>query len=747
MAVVTVAAEQEVLAAHHNALAGWVNGTAGFGQPGKLYQFSDPAVFSVTIGNRDTTNGLIASFQYGEPGSATEVARITKQGIVGQLLGTNGLIFPLELYSTATLNAATTASAVATWDAAWTAAFGAVAAAGGGIIALRPGTYLAPTVAVTNWPDDCVILGAGMGATTLLHPGYAQAGNTNREPILFLFKTNCGVAELTLDGNRTNNNGTTTGFASVEISIDGTNCWMYHVKVDNFNHNGVGMSGTGNAVVDCRIGLTSPPSSYAVLATPSNDFGGIYGIQTGGGAVEQNLLISGTDVYGMRSAGIFIGGAHLIIADCHVYNCHRKDFPDGVGGGQLAIAPTGNAGGRSQWVTIANCHVGPTQINGLGGGIEINGCDYINIDGFTVDGTPGAGTRLAFGVVLDQGATNVSIGPGSINHCTTGLNVGATAGLPVKKFGVSNVRFASNTTAIATAATNDEFILAGLTFAGNTTNWDTSALATSNWQSYGHAIIDGTDVATHSYKAIVGSAVHTFVQGSASGFGVVIQCPGLPLSIDQVTGTSACVWLASTGSVAHGVTTIAGTNVYGSLEKQHATNGGLTVRGLADTAGTGVHLDAVAPTDNTARSTAARGYVEANAAKVNGTGVQAVGLDGNLFVVLNNNLAKFLVDAEGDIHMDSSSNTFVWDEHDDLALLEAYRVATMPEVPPDFRRLFSDDMARHAAVLAETGVLTMNDDGHHFVSVKGLLALMIDALRQTHGRVLALEGRQAALPS
>jgi hypothetical protein len=55
--------------------------------------------------------------------------------------------------------------------------------------------------------------------------------------------------------------------------------------------------------------------------------------------------------------------------------------------------------------------------------------------------------------------------------------------------------------------------------------------------------------------------------------------------------------------------------------------------------------------------------------------------------------------------------------------------------------------------MAETGVLTLNADGHHFVSVKGLFGLVIDAIRQvtaeareTRAGLAALEARTALAP-
>jgi hypothetical protein len=67
----------------------------------------------------------------------------------------------------------------------------------------------------------------------------------------------------------------------------------------------------------------------------------------------------------------------------------------------------------------------------------------------------------------------------------------------------------------------------------------------------------------------------------------------------------------------------------------------------------------------------------------------------------------------------------------------------MPECA-DFRKQFSGFVDDHAQTLHDTGVITLNDDGHHFISTKGLNGLMIDSIRQMHGRVESMADRFSA---
>ena len=81
MAVPTVASGDIVASEDHNVLAGLFNGTTGYGEPVKLFELDDSASYSVTVGNQDTTNGLIQKWQYGPVGAPTVVMTLAKTGL------------------------------------------------------------------------------------------------------------------------------------------------------------------------------------------------------------------------------------------------------------------------------------------------------------------------------------------------------------------------------------------------------------------------------------------------------------------------------------------------------------------------------------------------------------------------------------------------------------------------------------------------------------------------------------------
>jgi hypothetical protein len=184
--------------------------------------------------------------------------------------------------------------------------------------------------------------------------------------------------------------------------------------------------------------------------------------------------------------------------------------------------------------------------------------------------------------------------------------------------------------------------------------------------------------------------------------------------------------------IAHGVTGVTETDTYGFEKKRSATNGGLQITGIGESgANTGLFLEGIAGTDNTTHSTSAIGYCHVNAAKINSTTIQAAGAGATLFVIDNNDLAQWLCDAEGDTHYNGSDGAGAWDDYHDVELLDTFRHEMVVGADRNFaKRVFSNWTKENAQILHDTGVITMNEDGKHFVSTKGLNALIIDTIRQ-----------------
>ena len=106
------------------------------------------------------------------------------------------------------------------------------------------------------------------------------------------------------------------------------------------------------------------------------------------------------------------------------------------------------------------------------------------------------------------------------------------------------------------------------------------------------------------------------------------------------------------------------------------------------------------------------------------------------------------VDASGNTYYDGTSNASNWDDYDDTALLDAFRHVTTSESDKDkATKVFGNFIEENAQILHDSGVITMNDNGHHFVDTKGLNGLIIDSIRQTNHKIKVLaEVADEAIP-
>jgi hypothetical protein len=128
------------------------------------------------------------------------------------------------------------------------------------------------------------------------------------------------------------------------------------------------------------------------------------------------------------------------------------------------------------------------------------------------------------------------------------------------------------------------------------------------------------------------------------------------LTINQGAADNEILSLKSS-DVNHGVTDATETDTYAAFAKQVST-GGLFINAVGSAGTTMFNVRAISVSDNTAKTTAALAPIQLNATKKNGTGITAPGADANLLVVQQNNVARFIFDAEGSGHADVSWVTF-----------------------------------------------------------------------------------------
>ncbi len=181
--------------------------------------------------------------------------------------------------------------------------------------------------------------------------------------------------------------------------------------------------------------------------------------------------------------------------------------------------------------------------------------------------------------------------------------------------------------------------------------------------------------------------------------------------------------------VTHGMTGQTEADTFGTIVKGNNTQGMPTFTGYSS--GTrGLQLVGNHTTDNTSQASDGNSAIMVRANLRDGTGLTSCASGANIFGVRNAGTVVYLIDGAGDVHYDGSTNAGAWDDYDDIALLDTVRAVTTN----DYKGVFSNFTEEHTEVLDKTGVITMNDDGHHFISTKGLNGLMIDSIRQLSQR-------------
>ena len=201
------------------------------------------------------------------------------------------------------------------------------------------------------------------------------------------------------------------------------------------------------------------------------------------------------------------------------------------------------------------------------------------------------------------------------------------------------------------------------------------------------------------------------------------------LTINQGANSNEIFALKSS-EVAHGCTDRAETDTFFKITKNHGSYGGVHLQAFQEAGEVNPFTMSVATawTGDQTKSGSAQAHFCMNAKQISGTGTTAPGGNRNLLVIKNNGTTEWLVDNDGDVYYDGSTNASQsWDDYDDVGLLNTFRNLTTGNKAQDVFGQFVED---NAQILHDTGVIQRNDDGHHFVSTKGLNALIIDTIRQ-----------------
>lgn len=216
------------------------------------------------------------------------------------------------------------------------------------------------------------------------------------------------------------------------------------------------------------------------------------------------------------------------------------------------------------------------------------------------------------------------------------------------------------------------------------------------------------------------------------------------LTINQGAADDEIISLKST-DIAHGLTSVTETDTYAAFEKDIAADGGLLISAIVDGASATetINLTGYSRASNTAKSVSASAPVTVLGSQHDGAdSLSNLDANGNVFAVRGRrgglNVTIFLVDIEGDLHVDGSTSLTAFDDYDDVKILDGLRGSMMPKELAAKQGL-SDWIKYSREALEGKGIVTYNDDGNHFLSLKGLHFLEIDAIRQMNKRLEKLE--------
>ena len=189
--------------------------------------------------------------------------------------------------------------------------------------------------------------------------------------------------------------------------------------------------------------------------------------------------------------------------------------------------------------------------------------------------------------------------------------------------------------------------------------------------------------------------------------------------VAQQGGSDDQILTLRSSDVNHTRTDITGTDTFFSIKKANALEGAVMMNCMADGGAYGVIVNAVHVTSNTTKGSSAQGSVWLQGAIADsGNGKTNLGADGNLCVIADTHLARFIFDAEGSGHADVEWTTFS-DERLKKNIVECpYGLAEVLQLKP---KTFD----KHSGMIDEDNNVVLEEQSRRMI---GFLAQDVKAL-------------------
>ena len=214
--------------------------------------------------------------------------------------------------------------------------------------------------------------------------------------------------------------------------------------------------------------------------------------------------------------------------------------------------------------------------------------------------------------------------------------------------------------------TNGTFTAAGVIYADDATSTSAPVISFTGDTNTGFGRTEADGLAFY----IGGSANMRYLDNK--GLALVEGAPQTTslgaLTLNQGSNDALIIDLKSS-DVAHGMTSLIQTDTYAQIKKYSAGDGGLGIYTYSE-GDIALRVQATATGASTTKGDA-NSCIYFDAWKKSGTDQVAMGSNENLFSVNNNGNTQFIVDAEGDLHVDGSSSLATFDTYEDAHMVRA----------------------------------------------------------------------------
>jgi len=292
-------------------------------------------------------------------------------------------------------------------------------------------------------------------------------------------------------------------------------------------------------------------------------------------------------------------------------------------------------------------------------------------------------------------------------------------------------------TYISPSTATDTFTINGSTptlTIGDAGAEDTKIVFDGNAQDYHIGLDDSSDDLVIGLGSTLGTTSYLNIDEAgklSTGGETAPDVDAGGLCLDQ-NATDDVIFSAKSSDVAHGVTTRAETDTYYQIQKTNGPDGGGQVYHFRENAenamyyhGVGVGSLGTTKSVNESGLISLRAHLKGGGTDTDGT----ITSNGNMLTIHAHNTTRFIFDAEGDLHADSSSTTF--DTYDDAQLARAFDLSHGRGV---IKSKFDKFVAYNHEKLADLQLVGREKDGtpNHFINVTGMQRLHNGAIWQQY---------------